>query len=479
MSRPTSEGPVMVARDDSASARIPIGAEERSIEETKPVDLDSLDLPASEEELDDELRALAQRQARVAFRTAALAAPACGLLALVTVQRQLPYALGALGAVCLTSIALTLRPIAAPRVVSVLVPFGALASGTLGLLAGFSGGPSSPWLALHLSIFGYGALAFAFTPLRLAIAELCGGAFYLTLAASLAPEAHGRSIGAAALTLLLGGIGSISVCATARRQAKLDYETRRKLDRARDKLTARNRDLKARVQSEVQRSLGALELTRYVPREVAERLLRGAAPELKRERRRLTVCSVRIASFSALADALVPEDTGRLIQRYIEEMSEAVDDYGGAIDRVAGDALGVLFGAPEPRPDADGAEACVDMALELLSRAARLVRTCEQLGTEVPFGIQIGIATGYCTVGTFGSLERMQYTAIGAAVDLASSLCAGAKTAQILISHATAGLLRDRFELVELGELTPPGHARQVHAYGVVGRKGAKVGLVG
>ena len=135
---------MFVARDDSASARIPIDSEERSIEETKPVDLDSLDVPASEGELEDELRALAQRQARIAFRTGAIAAPACGLLALITVERELWYALGALGAVCLTSLALTARPIAASRVVGVLAPFGALVSGTLGVLAVCSGGPSSP-----------------------------------------------------------------------------------------------------------------------------------------------------------------------------------------------------------------------------------------------------------------------------------------------------------------------------------------------
>jgi class 3 adenylate cyclase len=140
----------------------------------------------------------------------------------------------------------------------------------------------------------------------------------------------------------------------------------------------------------------------------------------------------------------------------------------------------VMIGAPEPRDDSEGAEAAVEMTLEMLARTARLVRTCEELGTEVPFAVQAGIATGYCTVGTFGSLERMQYTAVGGTVELAWHLASGAEPGSVLISHATSGLVRERFDLVSMGEVTFPGLARPIHAYRVGGVKGAPpVELVG
>lgn len=465
--------------DDSSSARIPLREPERSGEDTKPVDLQLLDLPPSDHEAEEYLRELALPRSRLAFKAGAAGTLPCAALSLLLAPDRLPLHLAVLGVVLGGSLFLLVRP-DRRRIGSILAVYGALVSSSLGILA--AGHPAGPWLGLELLVFGIGATSFVLPTRRLVVAALAGGALYLGHAAALAdPGALDlRELAAALIGLGLGGGAAIAVNGLSRRQARAEFMSRTRLDRARDKLTARNRDLKARVQAEVTRSLGTLELTRYVPREVAERLLRGAAPELRRERRRLTVCAVKIGEFSAIADALLPEDTGRLLARYMEEMCQAVDNYGGAIDRVGGDGMTILFGAPEPRQDVEGAEACLEMSLEMQARASRLVRTCEQLGTEVPFAIQIGVATGYCTVGTFGSLERMQYTAIGGTVELAWHLCELAAPGQILVAHAASGLVREKVELVSLGELTPPGHARPVHAYRVAGLRGVpQVNLVG
>ena len=97
-------------------------------------------------------------------------------------------------------------------------------------------------------------------------------------------------------------------------------------------------------------------------------------------------------------------------------------EYGATIDKYVGDAILMFFGDPESRGVKEDALACVKMALAMQKRMDELAEVWRDAGIETPLRCRIGIHTDYCTVGNFGSEDRMDYTIIGGAVNLASRL---------------------------------------------------------
>ena len=92
----------------------------------------------------------------------------------------------------------------------------------------------------------------------------------------------------------------------------------------------------------------------------------------------------------------------------------------------------------------EDAIACVDMAIAMQRRMRELQSEWRDAGLEKPFQLRIGINTGYCTVGNFGSEDRMDYTIIGGEVNLASRLQSHAEPGGILLSHETYSLVKDK-----------------------------------
>lgn len=88
-------------------------------------------------------------------------------------------------------------------------------------------------------------------------------------------------------------------------------------------------------------------------------------------------------------------------------------------------------------------------------------------GAERPFQLRIGITTGFCTVGNFGSEDRMDYTIIGGEVNLASRLQAHADLGAILLSHETYALVRDHIPAEEIPPLNVKGFSKPISAYKV------------
>jgi class 3 adenylate cyclase len=94
-------------------------------------------------------------------------------------------------------------------------------------------------------------------------------------------------------------------------------------------------------------------------------------------------------------------------------MSKIALDHGATIDKYVGDAIIAFFGDPETRGVKEDARACVNMAITMQHRMRELQLEWLDMGLERPFEIRIGINTGFCTVGNFGSADRMDYTIIG------------------------------------------------------------------
>ncbi len=241
-------------------------------------------------------------------------------------------------------------------------------------------------------------------------------------------------------------------------------------------LDARARELEtslAGVQKELERTQAeeakrAKELARYLPTDVAQRIASAPADgtSIKRRRGRLTVCFIDIVGFTSMADSLAPEDLEALLNRYFTVMTEIVQSRGGTLDKFMGDGIMVFFAGEGA--DAEAASACVRMALDMQEASRRLADEWQGRGSEVPLRIRIGIATGYCSVGNFGSHNRVQYTAVGGPVNLAARLEAAAEPGGILLAHSTFGLVRDGFVLEPAGTLSLKGLARPIHAYRAV-----------
>src|SRR6266403_1578208 len=142
-------------------------------------------------------------------------------------------------------------------------------------------------------------------------------------------------------------------------------------------------------------------------------------------------------------------------------------EHGGTIDKFIGDAMLIFFGDPETRGDRADAQACLRMAWNMQRRLVELNAKWRASGIEHPFKSRIGINSGYCNVGNFGSTDRMDYTIIGAEANLAARLQSIAEPGGIVISYETFALVSDVITAHALPPITMKGISREVIPYSV------------
>jgi class 3 adenylate cyclase len=148
-------------------------------------------------------------------------------------------------------------------------------------------------------------------------------------------------------------------------------------------------------------------------------------------------------------------------------MSEIAHQHGGTIDKFIGDAMLIFFGDPETKGDRADAQACLRMAWHMQRRLAELNAKWRAAGIEQPFRSRIGINSGYCNVGNFGSADRIDYTIIGAEANLAARLQSIAEPGGIVISYETYALVSDIITAHTLPSITMKGISREVVPYSV------------
>lgn len=188
-------------------------------------------------------------------------------------------------------------------------------------------------------------------------------------------------------------------------------------------------------------------------------------------RKKITVFFSDIEGFTGLMDSLPEALVTGILHEYLNEMAEIAIAHGGTLDKFIGDGVMVFFGAPDSRGHARDAVACIRMAVEMRIKLEEL--RCKWVGEGIPAGlhIRIGIHSGYCVVGNFGSKQRMDYTAIGGVVNLASRLERAAARDGILVSLDTWELVKGEV----LGETQPPIHVKGITgAISVVAIKGVQ-----
>ena len=150
-------------------------------------------------------------------------------------------------------------------------------------------------------------------------------------------------------------------------------------------------------------------------------------------------------------------------------MSEIALKHGATIDKYIGDAIMVFFGDPETKGVAEDAKACLRMAVEMQDRLRELNVKWRRAGVTKPFQTRMGINTGFCNVGNFGSEKRMDYTIIGGEANLAARLEGLAEPGEIVISSETYALTSDVVAAEAGDPVFVKGIGREIVPYRVTG----------
>ncbi len=238
------------------------------------------------------------------------------------------------------------------------------------------------------------------------------------------------------------------------------------LEKKAQELQRVNQDIKERKE---QLEVLAGKLAKYLSPQVYSLIFSGKKDvKVETHRKKLTIFFSDIKDFTELTDSMEGEALSSLLNDYLDEMSKIALRYGGTIDKFIGDTIMIFFGDPETKGEQDDALTCILMALEMRARMKHLRRKWDNQGILKSLRIRMGINTGFCTVGNFGSEDRLDYTIIGGQVNLANRLESSAKADQILISHETYALVKDKIFCEKKNELKMKGIAYPVQTYQVI-----------
>ena len=215
----------------------------------------------------------------------------------------------------------------------------------------------------------------------------------------------------------------------------------------------------------------SINLAKYLPPQVHEAIFSGEFDTgIATKRRKLTIFFSDIANFTSTSEGLQPEDLTKYLNEYFSEMTEIALSYGATIDKYIGDAMMVFFGDPESKGEREDARSCVHMALKMRDRISELQDKWQKQGFADPFVIRMGMNTGYCNVGNFGSDQRLTYTIIGSEVNVAQRLEASAQPGGILMSYETYAHAQDLIEVEQLNSISMKGVKREIKVFSALNK---------
>ena len=204
-------------------------------------------------------------------------------------------------------------------------------------------------------------------------------------------------------------------------------------------------------------------LAKYLSPQIYKNIFEAESEQMSDyKRKKITVFFSDIKGFTDLSDSLDPDLLAELINEYLSAMTDIALKHGGTIDKFIGDAILVFFGDPESDGLKKDASKCLSMAISMQNKVAELDRNWrEDRGIIDGLKVRMGISTGYCTVGNFGSVQRVDYTVLGSTVNLASRLESICQPRKILVAPETKTLLEKEFkfeaqEAVELKGFNKP-----------------------
>ena len=230
-----------------------------------------------------------------------------------------------------------------------------------------------------------------------------------------------------------------------------------------------NRRLEARIEEQMADLVRTGELKRFLPQHVADGLLGGAlGPADGFERRKITALFADLVGFTDLSESLEPEELADVLNLYLREMTALAVAHGGALDNFIGDGLMVVFGAPVASEEHAQALSAIRTALSMRARARELAADVRERGVPADLQLRVGINTGHCTVGIFGSDVMRAYKAVGFAVNIASRLQAEAEPGSILCGFRTYALIQQDVRAVRRDSLTVKGASRPIEGWEIL-----------
>lgn len=207
-------------------------------------------------------------------------------------------------------------------------------------------------------------------------------------------------------------------------------------------------------------------MERYISPNLIDQLTQTSGElKLDGEKRNITVLFADIKNFTRMSESLKVEDVFSMLNQVFSEVSQIIFKHDGTLDKFIGDAVMAFFGAPLVHDD--DPERAVKSAVETLEAIKALAAGFKsELGVDI--GFSIGINTGEAIVGNVGSLDRMEYTAIGDTVNLAARLQAKAGFNEIVINETVYNHIKDKFKCEPLEPFYVKGKEQSVTAYTIV-----------
>jgi adenylate cyclase len=213
-------------------------------------------------------------------------------------------------------------------------------------------------------------------------------------------------------------------------------------------------------------------LARYVSEDIVHEVIQaGKSSELFSQRKKVTVLFADVRGFTNFSEQSSPEEIATFLNQYFEKMIEAIFKNSGHLNKFMGDGLMALFGAlrDDDFQEEHAMQAAIDMRTALAtlkSGWAESEQAAERTISLLEIGI--GINTGLAIVGNIGSKKRMEYTAIGDAVNLAARLEQSTRDypgVDILVSEYTYVAVRSRFPFKPVAEIAVKGKSEAIRTY--------------
>ncbi len=221
-------------------------------------------------------------------------------------------------------------------------------------------------------------------------------------------------------------------------------------------------------------------LEKYIPEDLLARFEQArASGGIRGERRIVTILFCDIVESTAAARHMDPEDWTEIVNGAFEHLIAPVYRYEGMVGRLMGDSILAFFGAPIAHED--DPERAVLAGLDILEDIRQYNVTVEKK-YNLKLHVRVGINTGPAVIGEVGSDLRVEYTAMGDAVNLAARMEQTAQPGTVQISAHTYKLIAPLFQVKDIGKIAVKGREQPVQAYQVIGRKsdpGRQRGLEG
>lgn len=207
-------------------------------------------------------------------------------------------------------------------------------------------------------------------------------------------------------------------------------------------------------------------LSKYLSPQICEQIFSDVEFDTGTGRKKLTIFFSDIVNFTSITESMEAEELSGFLNFYLTNMCEIALKYGGTIDKFIGDSVMIFFGDPQSNGPEQDALACCNMGLEMLAFVEKNEELFkEQFNFPEKLEIRIGVHSGVCSVGNFGSDQRLDYTVIGRAVNVAARLEQAAPKNSMLFSNSTKSLLGDTFQVSDSIEVKAKGIDRPIIGY--------------